>query len=112
MARIPLTTWSIQSPNARAWVWSITAEGIISLSDQVTVLTANAPVSQGVSIVGWTPSVSNEGIVTMTDNADSIPFQMALSDPNTRRWYAFSDVIGVVSWITRGWAGQPHGAGA
>jgi len=112
MALIPLTTWSIQSPNTRAWVWSITADGIISLTDQVTVLTATPPIFVGTGTTIWTPSVSDAGIVTLTDGVAGTQFQAGLSDPNTRRWYSFADAGGVVSWITRGWAGQPHGAGA
>jgi hypothetical protein len=95
-----------------AWVPTITVAGIVSWQSQVTVITATPPVAVGAAGVIWTFSISNVGIVTMTSGAAGTQFHAVLSDPNTRRWYAYADAIGVISWLTREWSNQPIPQGA
>jgi len=112
MALIPLTAWSIQSPDGLAWVWTITVAGIISLTSQVTVLTVTAPVFLGVGTTIWTPSITNAGVITLTSGVAAAQFVGVLTDTDARRWYPFSDSNGVVSWSQRGWSSQLRPAGA
>ena len=112
MALIPLTAWSLTSPNGSAWVWTISTAGIITITSQVTVVTATPPVFQGVGTTIWTPSIDNAGIVTLTDGVAGTQFLAVLADPDIRRWYPFVDAGGVVTWMQRGWAAQLRPAGA
>lgn len=112
MALIPLTSWSIQSPNGLAWVWTISPAGIITVTSQTTVITATPPVFQGVGTVIWTPSIANDGIITLTDGVSASQFLAVLEDPDDRRWYPYVEAGGVVTWMQRGWATQPRPAGA
>jgi len=112
MALTPISSWSIQSPNGTAWVWTISTAGIITMTSQVTVITATTPVFQGTATAIWTPSIDNSGIVTLTSGVSALQFLGVLSDSSNTRWYPYVEAGGVVTWLTRNWSTQPKAAGA
>ena len=97
MSLLPITTWSLQSPDGTAWVPTISIAGIVTWTSGGAVLTPIAPCFQGTpDTTVWTPQISNAGIVTIVDGPATGNYRAALLDSNLVTWLILVDSDGIV----------------
>lgn len=81
MALTPIFVWSLQSPNGTVWRPSLTVSGRLFFEPGGAILTGTPPVFQGspASVI-WTPSIDNDGDITLTQGVAAGQLQAAIND--------------------------------
>lgn len=83
------TAWTVSSPDTTVWLPSVTTAGILSFASGGVAL--NTPDVPGVDGSGWDLTISNGGVLTVTQGGflSSSDSMAAVNDSNSITWSLF-----------------------